>query len=135
MTTMEIWKEDEFVAVGELPISYMTEGHEDPDGISSLMLFYFKTIRLSPIVTFAHLAGDALIRWLDGAYLHQEGSPDVGPVRYVHGRSEVMKGKHTVSSVLLAIPTFSREMSQAEWASCIPSIYKKFLEHTSNDRA
>jgi len=94
------------------------------EGIDVLDCFYFARLSLSPPVTFRHLAGEALTAFLDnttlvvGDQLHE-------PMRYIHGRSEVMKGKHDVTAVLLAKVTGSVEPGR--WLTYLPEIYKRFM--------
>jgi hypothetical protein len=93
-------------------------------GVDMLDCYYFGRLSLSPPVTFRHLSGEALIKFLDNTTLVIE---DVlhEPMRYVHGRSEVMKGKHEVTAVLLAKVTGS--VDQMSWMSYMPEIYKRFM--------
>lgn len=105
----------------------------DLPGVRTLHLVYFPELQLEPPVTFEHLAGTALAHFLDGCQMASSVGEDVpvgsesDPYRYVHGRSEVMKGKHYVSSVLLARPEFEQPIPEVQWLSYLPEIYKHFL--------
>lgn len=98
---------------------------------AQLHLYYFHEIKLEPPVVFQHLAGAPLRTWLDHCYLVEETEGaemaiPTGPLRYVHGRSEVMKGKHYISAVLLAYVQYDGELPEGRWLSAIPSIYGQF---------
>lgn len=100
------------------------------EGIEELGLWYFSKISMSPTAMFEHLAGTALKAFLDGCSLSDsEVEGDVGPLRYVHGRSEVMKGKHDVSAVWLARPTAKPWMSEVQWLSYLPEIFKQAMKN------
>lgn len=98
------------------------------EGIRVLTCFYFNRLFLSPPVTFRHLAGEALIKFLDNTNLVIDDAI-YEPMRYVHGRSEVMKGKHEVTAVLLARVEGSVEPLQ--WMSYLPEIYQRFMAEWS----
>lgn len=95
---------------------------------ASIRLYYFQKISLEPIMVFQHLAGTPLRTWLDYCLLLEEveGAVPTAPLRYVHGRSEVMKGKHFISTVLLAEVGGVENVSEAAWMSAVPGIYKAF---------
>jgi hypothetical protein len=99
--------------------------------IPRIDMFYFRSIELTPMVVFRHLAGVALMTWLDGCFLRDDDCPDpevIGPCRYIHGRSEVMKGKHSISAVLVAAIPLGVVVTQSEWMVAVPELYKQFLE-------
>jgi hypothetical protein len=89
-----------------------------------LGLFYFGNITLEPVVAFEHIAGAALIGFLDRCSIH---GPDltIHDLRYVHGQSEVMKGRPKITSVLLA-RTEEIEAKEAEWPVLIPEIWHRY---------
>lgn len=130
----EIRKNGTHVATGHR-LHRLTVGVDQLDlpGVKSLDLVYFPTIQLTPPTTFSHLAGSALAHFFDCCHMASSVAEDVpvgsesGPYRYVHGRSEVMKGKHSVSSVLLARPEFESSIDEPQWLSYLPDIYKHFL--------
>jgi len=102
------------------------------DGADSIKLYYFKRIVLVPTVAFEHLAGDSLSKWLDGCQIREISlgsplGPDADTLKYVHGRSEVMRGKNTISSVLLADIHFTKPVEPYQCASYLPEIYRKFM--------
>lgn len=106
----------------------------DLPGVSLLHLIYFPTVLLTPPTTFEHLAGTGLNRFFDRCRIQSTGDEMVIPLgsmseefRYVHGRSEVMKGRHSVTAVLLAHPELEQPISEPQWLSYLPEIYKHFL--------
>jgi hypothetical protein len=48
-------------------------------------------------------------------------------LRYIHGRSEVLKGEHDVTSVLLAQLRTDVKMTDQDWLPKLPDLYKNFL--------
>lgn len=119
---VSIWKDGRVVATA-LSMRRATL----PDSpVGSLQLFFFPTITLAPPVVFEHLAGRALSWFLDRCGLEVEvGDELYEPLRYVHGRTETMKGRHKVSSVLLA--KVDGQVDEVKWLATLPSIYSKFL--------
>jgi hypothetical protein len=105
----------------------------DLPGVKMLTLVYFPTVHLTPPATFEHLAGTGLSRFFDRCRIRStvdESVPTGSPTeefRYVHGRSEVMKGRHSVSAVLLARPEMEGEIPEPQWLSYLPEIWKHFL--------
>ena len=102
------------------------------NGVDWITLYYFKRISLVPTVTFEHLAGGSLFKWLNDCQIVEIApGPPFGPManglKYVHGRSEVMRGKNTISSVLLADMHFTKPMELYQWTSYLPEIYRKFM--------
>lgn len=91
-----------------------------------LRLFFFSSIQLTPPVLFEHLAGKALSAFLEGCGLETDDE-HVEPLRYVHGRTETMRGASRVSSVLLAEIRHPEPVDEALWLSNLPTIYTKFL--------
>lgn len=91
-----------------------------------LRLFFFPTIELTPPVLFEHLAGKALAAFLEKCGLETD-EEHVEPLRYIHGRTETMRGKNRISSVLLAEVRHPEPVDEALWLSNLPTIYKKFL--------
>lgn len=103
-----------------------------PKGLDlpSVEVFYFKAIDLVPTVVFRHLCGVALNTWLDRCFLSDNENPNptlVGPCRYVHGKSEVMKGRHLISAVLLTLLPDNLSFSETQWQMSIPELYRNFL--------
>lgn len=105
----------------------------DLPGVKLLRLVYFPTVKLTPPAIFEHLAGTGLNRFFDGCQMASTvGEPvplgDLSdPFRYVHGKSEVMKGRHSVSAVLLANPELDSQIPEPQWLSYLPEIWKHFL--------
>ena len=130
VTRVEIHKNGALVAVAMPP----TKAEIPPffDGVDLIKLYYFKKISLVPRVTFEHLAGAALVTWLDDCQMVElplggRLGPEAETLKYVHGRSEVMRGKNTISSVLLADMHFTKLMAQHQWSGYLPEIYRKFM--------
>jgi hypothetical protein len=106
-----------------LVLGKTAEGTQRWPGVDELDCYYFPKLNLSPPATFRHLAGMALTGFLDNTSL-MIGKNILGPMRYVHGRSEVMKGSHTVSAVLLVKVTGS--VDPGLWTTYLPDIYRCF---------
>jgi hypothetical protein len=127
---VEIYKDGVLVALALPP----NKANIPPffDGVDSIKLYYFKRISLVPTVVFEHLSGGALAKWLNDCQmvdipLGGPLGPEAETLKYVHGRSEVMRGKTTISSVLLADLHFNRHMEPYQWSAYLPEIYRKFL--------
>lgn len=132
MSYAEIWSGEEQVATAAMPVMYSL----GPVGsISRIALFYFPKINLTPIIAFEHLAGTALSKWLNGCrvIMNADGEESsVGPLRYVHGHSEAMRGKHAITTVLLADPITDKALSETQWLPLLPEIYKQFMSSYKN---
>jgi hypothetical protein len=134
---VEIYKDGVLVALALPP----TKTAIPPffDGVDSIKLYYFKRISLVPTVAFEHLAGDSLCKWLNDCQIVEIPlggplGPDAETLKYVHGRSEVMRGKNTISSVLLADVHFTKLMEPYRWNSYLPEIYRKFMALGPSER-
>jgi len=103
------------------------------EGAEQISCYYFTHISLSPPIMFEHLSGTGLGNFLNGTSLLEDGNVVNTYLRYVHGKSEAMKGKHTVSAVLLARPD-PGNMVEIAWMTYLPSIYKKFLESYGREK-
>lgn len=99
-------------------------------------LYYFQRIEMAPPVLFEHLAGTALVQFLDECSMlikfSGEEPQSVDGLRYIHGRSEVMKGTPSISAVLLA--AFETPVSRLELLPLQPRIYEKFLQIYNTER-
>ena len=125
MTNMHLYKAGEKVAWGNLTYQVKIDKTPELSG-ADLDLYYFQRIFMSPAVVFFHFAGKPLSTWLDMCNGQMEGSADlITSLRYVHGRSEVMKGSHTISAVLLA-RVAGDEVPEAEWMASMPQVYRRF---------
>jgi hypothetical protein len=93
-------------------------------------LYYFPKVTMSPPLVFEHMSGRGLMSFFDLSSLTlagKDGSRELCTrLRYVHGRSEVMKGNPSITAVLLARPLDS-EVDQLTWLTFLPQIYKNFL--------
>ena len=94
--------------------------------VEVMNLFFFPAIELPPPVLFEHLAGKALAAFLNGCGLEANGET-YEPLRYVHGRTETMRGTNKISSVLLAKLPPLEQVDEALWLSNLPTIYTRFL--------
>lgn len=139
---MALFNNDGQFATGELTSSL--ELPKSPLPGICVQLYYFHEIKLSPVAVFKHLTGVPLKAWLENSsFAEMPRTVDtgtaapvpIGPLRYVHGRSEVMKGRHYISLVLLA--SLSGPVDELQWMSSIPSIYKDFtrLLDTSTEKS
>jgi hypothetical protein len=107
-------------------------GEPDWEGIYLIKCYFFGRIHLSPPILFEHLSGTGLGNFLNGVDISVDGVVTSKELRYVHGRSEVMRGKHTVGSVLLARPEPEGGVTDMKWLTYLPDIYKKFLANHRN---
>lgn len=94
--------------------------------VESVRCYFFSRVILSPPVLFEHMAGAGLSRFFEGSDVTIEDEPPERGLRYVHGRSEAMQGKTTISSVLLARPS-PEDVPLSSWVQHLPSIYREFL--------
>ena len=133
VTGVEIYKDGRLVAHAQPPVKVEIEAFFA--GVDSIRLNHFKRITLVPTVVFEHLAGTSLSNYLNDCQIVTPPQSPLGPeaetLKYVFGRSEVMRGKNTISSVLLADFHFTKTMAKHEWFSYLPEIYKKFLSMVS----
>lgn len=102
-------------------------GENSWEGIYLIKCYFFGRVRLSPPILFEHLAGTGLVKFFNGTSMLSDGELVAEDLRYVHGRSEVMRGKNTISSVLLARPEPEGGVTDMAWLSYLPEIYMKFL--------
>jgi hypothetical protein len=120
---IELWKSNNKVAWAE-KITLATTMKEDlPD---ELGLFYFSRITLAPVAAFEHVAGAALSGFLDHCMVtDDELNLHIRDLRYVHGQSEVMKGRPSITSVLLARQG-DNPIGDPEWVLQLPEIWHQF---------
>ena len=104
-------------------------GEPSWEGIYLIKCYFFNRVRMSPPVLFEHLAGIGLGSFLNGSQIRVDGELIAQDLRYVHGRSEVMRGNHSINSVLLARPEPEGGVTDIAWLSYLPAIYKKFLSN------
>lgn len=119
----------ELIATAQLPLYSSLAPFFD--SVDKIDLYYFKTISLKSYIVYEHMAGRALSYFLDGADLTLE-KPDaedrvIPGLSYIHGRSEVMRGRQTISAVLLAKLRFTTATPNPMWATHIPEIYNRFM--------
>lgn len=107
----------------------IAELEDDDWSAEKIHCYFFAQVSLSPPVLFEHLAGTGLSKFFNDVEVHLDGSLLASGLRYVHGRSEVMRGKPTISSVLLARPDPEDSMNTVDWLFHLPGIYKKYLDN------
>ena len=126
----EIWKDGRQVTT-EVEVTKRLELNGRFDGVKSISLYYFNTIHLLPPIVYEHMAGQGLAHWLEGCELRGIDTMTVvhpsKDLRYIHGRTEVLRGNPTVSTVLLAHPIFSKAESPGQWVGYVPEIFKQFM--------
>jgi len=98
------------------------------DGLDAIKCFFFNRVHLSPPILFEHLAGTGLSKFFNNTEVLLDGESLSKGLRYVHGRSEVMRGSTSINSVLLACPEPIDGMSDVDWLYSLPKIYSRFLE-------
>jgi hypothetical protein len=115
----ELWKSGRRVATAKKIVQHTLQSPK----FRGLELFYLPQVTLDPPIVFAHLTGQALSKFLDQSELRQDEEVHE-PLRYVHGRSEVMRGTPSVTAVVLAKAAGGPE---TEWRTSLPAIYSAFL--------
>jgi len=128
MTTVTLSKDGAaFSKECVIPAEVIMENVEQFPGVSTITLYYFKRLNLLPAAVFRHIGGTGLNFWLEGCSIHWTGSNvAVEDLRYVHGRSEAMKGTPVISAVLLAKPTFTKDVPMPVWMTYLPEVYRRF---------
>lgn len=122
---IKIVKDKRRIATAEKFVQHQVGG----DVVDSL--FFFHRISLEPPIMFEHLAGTGLTGFLDRSRLVIENDGEKliwHDLRYVHGRSEALKGEHDVTSVLLAYIKPGVQVNELEWIGQLPDIYQNFLK-------
>jgi hypothetical protein len=119
----------ELVATAQLPL-YSSLAPFFPD-VDRIDLYYFNRISLKSYIVYEHMAGRALSYYLEGCELLMERpeTPDrmITGMSYIHGRSEVMRGRQAISAVLLAKLRFTKPVPDPMWATNIPEIYRRYM--------
>jgi hypothetical protein len=129
MHTITIEKQGQLVATAKTCEYAEISGDDAWEGICLIKCYFFSRVSLSPPVLFEHLAGTGLGKFFNGSSVFSDGESLAEDLRYVHGRSEVMRGKSTISSVLLARPEPEGGVTDMAWLSYLPEIYRKFLSN------
>jgi hypothetical protein len=131
ITQVEVFKDGELVAVCKESIRSVDV---KIDGLPPLTAYSLPRVELERIRVFEHLNGRPLSAFFNeaGARITSSGpnvedKSEVEPVFYIHGRSETMRGKTTVSAVILV--HFRCEAvdlpSSRELLPQLPAIYKE----------
>ena len=120
---MEIIKDGELVATSSGLAQIELTG--DRLVWTPLPVYFFQRVTLDRIATFSHFSGVALTAFFDGCYV-KDADKEYGPLNYVHGISEVLRGKQSVHSVLLADFSCKSTIRPDLW-KYLPEIYKVFL--------
>ncbi len=128
---MELWKGDQLVAKGAGSRSKLLLDESFGPG-RSFDCYYFPHVTMSPPALFEHLAGTALSEFFDRSDLVLRDGTIRG-LRYVHGKSEVMRGASRVGTILLVTPESVPNEAHL-WLTYLPAIYKKFLSIPDSDR-
>jgi hypothetical protein len=98
-------------------------GFED---VGNIQLYYFAKIQLLPPLVFQHMCGKGLATWLEESDLKKEDDSEIKGLRYVHGRSEVMRGSTSISAILLAKFESTDPKVLSKWITYLPEIYRRF---------
>lgn len=99
-------------------------------GMKTISLFHFKRLTLEPPVLFEHLSGVGLMAFLDYCDFKviADGRTTIHEdLRYIHGRSEAMKGNPQVSAVVLAKIEPAEDFNEIRFRTQIPDIYRELL--------
>lgn len=137
---LEIWKDERKIATtteySQHRFIDCIDGEFKPHlwpGLKKLFVFHFKRLSLEPPVLFEHLGGMGLMAFLDHSDFHVKLQPADGrhsiyeDLRYVHGRSEVMKGTPSVTAVVLAQIEKDEQYNELQFKTQLPDIYREFL--------
>jgi hypothetical protein len=139
ITKVEVFKSGELIATCDENIRSVEVSMAD---LPPMTVFSLPLVELERIKIFEHLNGRPLSSFFNkaGIRVHEvdvgdderaatdtNWSRDVEPVFYIHGRSETMRGKTTVSAVILAqfrcpeedLPSIKDLLPQ------LPAIYKE----------
>lgn len=95
----------------------------DFEGLPHLQLFHMPVVKLARMGLFEHMAGKPLGSFFNGSGIEVD-EVRIEPVYYVHGRSEAIRGRTTVSAVVLAHPM--GEVDPRAFLLQTPQIYKRF---------
>jgi hypothetical protein len=95
----------------------------DVEGLPHLELFHMPLVKLERLCLFEHMAGKPLSSFFNNGGLEIE-ERKLEPVYFVHGRSEAIRGRTTVSAVVLAYPHGT--IDRAAFMLKTPEIYKRF---------
>jgi hypothetical protein len=98
-------------------------GFED---VGDIQLYYFARIQLLPPLVFQHMCGRGLNTWFEESDLKKEDGTEIKGLRYVHGRSEVMRGSASISAILLAKFESVDPKVLGKWMAYLPEIYRRF---------
>lgn len=96
-------------------------------GVEALDCYYFPRLKLEPPIVWQVMGGAMLGKFFDHCNFEIEGGERVEDLRYVHGRSEVMRGSQYVSTVLLVRAQLKEPLAGETWISYLPAIYQEFM--------
>jgi hypothetical protein len=99
-------------------------------GLDSIALLHFSRVTLEPPVLFEHLSGLGLASFFDHSEFRVEGDrrkEHYADLRYVHGRSEVLRGNPAISAVVLAKIAANKDFDERRFKTQLPAIYQEFL--------
>jgi hypothetical protein len=95
----------------------------DFEDLPHLQLFHMPIVKLDRICLFEHMAGKPLSSFLNASGVEVDGVR-MEPAYYVHGRSEAIRGRTTVSAVVLAHS--ESPIDPLVFMAKSPEIYKRF---------
>jgi len=121
----QIEKDGRFIGSGAVTETELSARKELPEA-GKLQGYYFPVVHLSAPVVWEMMGGRALSFFFDSATLIDETKRVIGPVRYIHGRSKVMKGTPRISTVLL-VDVHGPQLPFDRWIGLVPSIWEEFL--------
>lgn len=114
-----VFKDGEQVAeCGQVKIVEM-----DFEGLPHLELFHMPVVKLHRLVLVEHMTGKPLSSFFNNSGLEIE-ERKLEPIYFVHGRSEAIRGRTTVSAMVLAYP--HGPIDRPAFMLKTPQIYKRF---------
>jgi hypothetical protein len=122
MMIFQIEKEGRFIGDGRATETKLTPR----EGMERLQGYYFPLVHLCSPVVWEVMSGRALGHFFDFSVITDENKQSAGPLRYIHGRSKVMKGTPRISTVLL-VDAGPVGLPPGLWLGMVPSIWEEFL--------
>ena len=101
-------------------------------GMKTLSVLHFRKLTMEPPILFEHLSGVGLMGFLDHCEIRvpSELATNLNDkdLRYVHGRSEVMRGNPLISAVVLARVGKADDYNELRFKTQLPDIYRALLD-------
>lgn len=107
-------------------------------GMKHLSLLHFRRLNMEPPVLFEHLSGVGLSGFLDHCDIRADEQfkhLEAKDLRYIHGRSEVMRGTPAVSAVVLAKIDPADDFEEIRFRTQMPEIYRTLLQQMTSPTA